>query len=202
MLAASNKGNASGTDGRFQRSARSKAAIVNALYELVGEGLTEPTADQVAERASIGSRTVFRHFKDMETLYGAMDALIEARYGPTFAAPVPKCALKERVGKFIERRVTVYEGIGPYKRAANLKRAHSKFLEDRHAVLVRRGSQDLRRWFPELKNAKPSTVHALELVTSFEAWDRLRSDQRLGTKRASEAMRDAISALLGLRDRK
>jgi hypothetical protein len=40
-------------------------------------------------------------------------------------------------------------------------------------------------------------VHALELVTSFEAWDRLRVDQRLGKQRAAEVMKQAMSALLG-----
>jgi hypothetical protein len=43
------------------------------------------------------------------------------------------------------------------------------------------------------------TVHALELVTSFEVWDRLRVDQRLGKQRAAEAMKRAMSALLGAR---
>jgi len=43
------------------------------------------------------------------------------------------------------------------------------------------------------------TIHALELLTSLEAWDRLRSDQRLGKRRAAEAMKQAMTALLGVR---
>ncbi|MDH3623587.1 MAG: TetR/AcrR family transcriptional regulator [Myxococcales bacterium] len=183
-------------DGRFRRSERSKAAIVNALLDLIGEGTPEPTADEVAERAAIGSRTVFRHFKDMETLYAAMDAIIEARYGPMMAAPVPKCALKERISEFVARRTKLYEGVAPIKRAANIKRPHSEFLQERHEAAVRRLGKDLHRWFPELKNKKPATVHAIELLTSIEAWDRLRLDQRLGKKRAAEAMENALSALL------
>jgi AcrR family transcriptional regulator len=50
-----------------QRGARNRAAIVAALLELVGEGELEPTAEQVAERACVGTRTVFRHFADMES---------------------------------------------------------------------------------------------------------------------------------------
>jgi len=48
-----------------------------------------------------------------------------------------------------------------------------------------------------MKNMATPTVHALELVTSFEAWDRLRTDQRLGKQRAADAMKQAMSALLG-----
>ena len=134
MLISDEKQQPAATDGRVRRSERSKAAIVHALFELIGEGVTAPTADEVAERASIGIRTVFRQFKDMDTLYGA---------------------------------------------------------------LVSRMRKDLRRWFPELKRMDAATMHALELVTSFEAWDRLRVDQRLGKQRAAEVMKQAMSALLG-----
>ena len=36
---------------------------------------------------------------------------------------------------------------------------------------------------------------ALELAASFEAWDRLRSDQRLSRRRALAAMERAVTAL-------
>lgn len=186
------------TDGRVRRSERSKAGIVHALFELIGEGVTAPTADEVAERASIGIRTVFRQFKDMDTLYGALDVLLNELYGPVFLAPVPEGSVEERITEFVARRGKGYEGIAPYKRAANIKRARSEFLQERHDTLVRRMSKDLRRWFPELKNMDAPTVHALELVTSFEAWERLRVDQRLGKRRAAEAMMQAMSALLGV----
>lgn len=196
MLISDEKQSPPATDGRVQRSERSRAAIVRALFELIGEGVTAPTADEVAERASIGIRTVFRQFKDMETLYGALDVLLYERYEPVFLAPVPEGSLGERIDAFVARRAKGYEGIAPYKRAANIKRARSKFLQERHEALVSRMSEDLRRWFPELNDMDAPTVHALELVTSFEAWDRLRSDQRLGRKRAAEAMKQAMSALL------
>ena len=196
MLTRDSERHARKVDGRFQRSERSKAAIVQALFELVGEGVPEPTADQVAERAGIGSRTVFRHFKDMETLYAELDSILEERYGPMMAAPVPECSIKERINEFVAQRARLYEGIAPYKRAGNIKRPHSEFLQARHAVLVRRLRKDLHHWFPEFKRKKPSVVSGAELLTSLEAWDRLRIDQRLGKKRAAEAMENALLALL------
>ncbi len=187
------------TDGRFRRSQRSKEAIVNALLELVGEGVVEPTADQVAERASIGIRTVFRHFNDMETLYAAMDDILVAQHLPRFAQSVPKCSLEERVSEFVARRSKFYESIAPYRRAANIKRPHSGVLQERHASTVRRLAQDLLRWFPELEKERSARRNAVELVTSLEAWERLRLDQRLGKARAAEAMEEALRALLRVR---
>jgi AcrR family transcriptional regulator len=197
MLISDEKQQPPATDGRVRRSERSKAAIVHALFELIGEGVTAPTADEVAERASIGIRTVFRQFKDMDTLYGALDVLLYQRYEPVLLAPVPEASIEERIEEFVARRTKGYEGIAPYKRAADVKRARSEFLQERHEALVSRMRKDLRRWFPELKNMDAPTVHALELVTSFEAWDRLRVDQRLGKQRAAEVMQQAMSALLG-----
>jgi AcrR family transcriptional regulator len=195
MRTASNKPAASSPDGRVQRGERSRKAIVTALFELIAEGVYEPTADQVAERAAVGIRSVFRHFSDMYGLYTAMDARIEEACAPFVIAPVPKGTLHRRGRAFVERRATLYEQIAPYKRAANAKRAHSEVLQDLHVSLVRRSAKDLHRWFPELGKAKPEVVHALELATSFEAWDRLRVEQRLGKQRAAAAMQCTVAAL-------
>ncbi|MBT5683609.1 MAG: TetR family transcriptional regulator, partial [Gammaproteobacteria bacterium] len=70
-----NKINAT-TDGRKLRSEDSKRRIVSAMLELVREGRMAPTAEEVAKRAEVGLRTVFRRFKDMESLYAEMSVAI------------------------------------------------------------------------------------------------------------------------------
>ncbi len=55
---------------------------------------------------------------------------------------------------------------------------------------------DLMRWLPELSDAPEDLVEALDQVTSFEAWDRLREEQRLATKRALAAMERSVVALV------
>ena len=57
--------NTESLDGRRQRSARSRAAIIEASFELMQEGVLAPTAQQIAERAGVGIRSFFRHFEDM-----------------------------------------------------------------------------------------------------------------------------------------
>ena len=63
------------TDGRRARGHVSRSRIVAAMIELVREGCVAPTAEQVALRADVGLRTVFRHFDDMESLYREIRAL-------------------------------------------------------------------------------------------------------------------------------
>ena len=91
-------------------------------------------------------------------------------------------------------RAALFERVAPYKRASNLKRGRSPFLADQHRKLVRQLRARLLRWLPELRDAPADLVEALDQATSFEAWDRLRSDQRLGRPRARAAMERAVKA--------
>ena len=52
-------GPATALDGRVRRGARNRQTIVDALLDLVGSGILRPTAQQVADRAGVGIRTVF-----------------------------------------------------------------------------------------------------------------------------------------------
>ncbi|MBV5268573.1 MAG: TetR/AcrR family transcriptional regulator, partial [Burkholderiaceae bacterium] len=62
------------SDGRFNRSVVTRKKIVSALTSLVYEGYLSPTAEQVAQRADVGLRTVFRHFDDLNSLYSEIGA--------------------------------------------------------------------------------------------------------------------------------
>jgi AcrR family transcriptional regulator len=188
-------GEAEALDGRLARSKRSRAAIVEAMLALVGEGVASPTAEQVAQRARVGIRTVFRHFRDMESLFAAMDARIEADVAPRFSGPPPAGDAEARLRALLARRCRLYEAIAPYHRAGALRRPDSPFLRGRQAALVRRLRTELRRWLPELEHAPGDLVEGLDLLTSFEAWDRLRSDQRLGPVRARDVLARAALSL-------
>ena len=183
-------------DGRVRRSQRSGHAIVAALMELVGEGVLEPTAQQVAMRAKVGIRTVFRRFSDMESLFAEMHARLQAEAVPLLLGSRPNGTLTERARALVRQRGAFFGRIAPYKRSGNLKRWRSPFLRDRHALLVRELRADLLRWLPELRRAPAAIVDALDLTTSFEAWDRLRSEQHLGTARAQAVVERTVLALV------
>jgi AcrR family transcriptional regulator len=184
------------TDGRMRRSQRSGHAIVEALLELVGEGTVEPTAQQVAQRAGVGIRTVFRRFSDMESLFAEMDARLQAEALPLLVGGQPRGTIAERARLLVQQRCAFFERISPYKRAGNLKRPRSAFLSSRHAMLVRELRRDLQRWLPELQSKPADLVDALDLATSFEAWDRLRTEQRLSNQRVLATMQRIVSALV------
>src|SRR5262245_8040613 len=95
-------------DGRVRRSEKSRAAIVTARFDLVGEGVVRPTAQQVAERAGVGIRSVFRHFDDMESLYAAMNARLRAEVLPLLRDETVTGTLRTRALALVERRVRLF----------------------------------------------------------------------------------------------
>ena len=76
-------------DGRSLRSERSRQMIADALYELVGEGVLLPTGEQVALRAGLSLRTVFRLFDDRDGLFRSMDERLRAEIMPQLEKSPP-----------------------------------------------------------------------------------------------------------------
>ena len=62
-------------DGRRLRSDRSRQVIVEAMLQLINEGNLVPTAQQIANHAKVGIRSVFRHFEDMEAIFATADQI-------------------------------------------------------------------------------------------------------------------------------
>lgn len=183
-------------DGRRKRSHASRQRIVDAVRALIREGQVAPSAEDVAARADVGLRTVFRHFEDMDSLYREVSAATFAEVAPLLAAPVPAGSLDERLRATIEQRAAVFEAIMPFKIAGEAQRHRSKFLRQDHDGLVQLQRTRLRAVLPSDVRADRPTFDLLELLLSFEAWRRLRHDQHLSVASAKRALSVGTSALL------
>lgn len=185
-------------DGRARRAARSRASIEDALFALVGEGVLQPTAQEVAARAGVAVRSVFRHFDDLDGLFASLDARLRREAVPLLRDPDPRASLAERIVALVRQRARIFDRIAPYKRSADLHRGRSPFVRSRHQHLVGELRERLRLWLPELFTAAANVQEAVELVLSFEAWERLRSGQALPRARAIAVVEHTVCALLGL----
>ncbi len=192
---------AAALDGRFRRGERSRQAIVAALFELVGRGVLRPTAQQVADQAGVGIRSVFRHFSEMDSLYAAMDARLEGDAIQILRGGARGGKLEERIAGLVRQRVALFERVAPYKRSANLQRWRSRFLQGRHQYMQRALHEDQLEWLPELAKAPAELVEAIDLALSFEAWDVLRGDRKLSAKLAAAVLERTVRALVQTRTR-
>jgi AcrR family transcriptional regulator len=179
-------------DGRRRRSQDSRARIVAAMLALVRENETTPSAEQVAERAGVGLRTVFRHFTDMDSLYREMMVVIEAELHKVVTRPFKGETWRERIIELIERRAPAFERIGPFRRAADAQRRQSPLLTNDQGRLAAVSREVLKRELPPEAGAGSIKFETLDLLLSYEAWSRLRREQGLSIKRAKEVLEAAV----------
>lgn len=183
-------------DGRRRRAEDSRARIVQAMLDLVREGDVSPSAELVAARADVGLRTVFRHFKDLDSLYREMSAVIEDELMTLVRTPFKSATWRERVLELVERRGWAYERIAPFRRASEVHRHQSPALAVDHGKMVKISRDILRRELPAEFAKDRNRFEAIDMLLSFDAWNRLRRDQDLTPKRASEVLQAIIGALL------
>lgn len=183
-------------DGRRQRADESKRRIAQAMLELVREGDIAPSAETVADRAGVGRRTVFRLFNDMEGVYREMHAIMVTRLAPMFAAPFTGGAWRERLDEIVERRARMFEEMLPIKSAADAHRYRSAFLQKEHRKLTKLQRETMLAALPASVIAHTEMIEALDLTLSFEAWRRLRQEQKLPPKQAAGVLRRLVRALI------
>ena len=184
------------SDGRHQRSRDSKRKIVTAMLELVRAGVIAPTAEEVAARANVGLRTVFRRFKDMESLYVEMSLAISQKVAPLLDEAPSHEDWRQNFRQLLERRLQLYEIIMPYRIAANAMKLKSHILLSRHSELVRDERKLLRGVLPGFLLADPVLAEALEAALSFDMWNQLRNDQDLNVIEATAVVQKFCTALL------
>lgn len=187
---------ANATDGRVLRGERSHTRIVQALYELIREGHVDPTADQVAERAGVGTRTVFRQFEDLESLYRSLGERVQAEVLAQIDIAPPTGRLIDDLTAAIERRRRIFEHVAPFRRASRRVAHSSPFLKAQELTLAKALRIGLLAILgPHLPDDAEDVIEALDLVMSFEAWDRLRVEQKLSVKRAERVIFHSATTL-------
>lgn len=182
-------------DGRRRRGLDSRDRIVAAMLDLMREGEVAPGAERVAARAEVGLRTVFRHFRDMDSLYAEMARVIEGELSDLLARPRAAGDEAGRLAEIVGRRADVYERIFPFKHASGMHRHRSAFLERGHARMVSILRDMLVRELPAAC-ADPMRREALDLLLSFESWSRLRREQGLTRDVALSVVLSAATRLL------
>ena len=183
-------------DGRTTRGQANRKQIVQALIELIREGHPAPTAEMVSARAGVGLRTVFRHFKDMETLYREMTNEVDAIVAPVLATPVVGNSLHEKLMHAIERRAAMFEKLAPLQAASLVHLHESEYLRDRQASTVELQRHLLKAFLPGELVKDKALFEAFDLVLSIETWLRLRRDQKLSVNAAKKVLQRSVEQLL------
>jgi len=164
-------------DGRRLRSVTSQNIIVDAMMVLIQRGILEPTAQQVADEAGIGIRTVFRQVQDKENLFSKMDEKVRAALQETLKkATNPRGNLEERIEGLIELEAEIFEKNLQFLRATLANKWKYRTLQKNYERNQRNIKSLLYTWIPELNNLSESKQILLTSVNSAGYWIELREN--------------------------
>ena len=179
-------------DGRRQRSARSREALIKASLELIDQGLLVPTAKQIADKAGVGIRSFFRHFDDMEALFAAADAHARDNVMNLFPRGHGHGDMAERISAFLDNQAEAYERLRNIILSTQAQLWRSPTLRQSYARDQAKLRDIIVSWFPELAGQAPALIEGLDALASFDMWHRLRHHQKLGVRES----KDILAALM------
>jgi len=189
------------SDGRTARSQRTRDSVVEALLDLLNDGNPRPTAREIAEQAGVSLRSVYVHFDDLEDLFLAAAGRHLERILPLLQKVPATGPLADRLTAFTDRQARLLEAIGPVQLAANLQEPFSPTIAEIRVTVRTAAHTELERVFgAELaQRPEPTRRHllvALELASSSNAWDVMRSREHFDENEARTTMRETLAALL------
>lgn len=186
-----------GAPGESRVRRRTRRRIALATLELLEEGVVRPTFAQVAQRAGVGRRTVFRHYEDLGALFFEVTRLNVIRHQELWQPLEARGSREERVRALARHRQRLFEAVRPLRRSASSLETRYPQVDELLQGGVRVNRAQLEAVLaPELEGAPRELVEALDAVASYEFWDRLRTRQRLGPRQAAATLERALLALL------
>lgn len=182
-------------DGRRQRSDRSRRQIIEAMFELTRIGVISPTAAQVAEKAGVGLRTVFRHFEDMDTIFEEITEELTAITMPLIAAPLKETHWRHQLSEIVDRNADIYELIFPWQVALITRRFRSDVLQRQYQREVKMLQSSIKSILPANVTKDRTLFAAIEVTLTFATWRRLREDQDLSPQMAKDTLKRTLTSL-------
>lgn len=191
-------------DGRQGRTARSRLAICEACLDLVQEGVLQPSADQVAERAGVSRRSIFNHFADLAELYDAVVEVGMQRYAPLLEEISDREPVARRVEQLARVRASFLEATAAFARAltaqALVGTAPDQALRvSRYAARLQQ--RQVEHLFErELRGLSPAeraqALDAMAAALSSPSWEFLRRIRGCSAARARAVVHRTLTSIL------
>lgn len=189
------------TDGRRQRSARTRQRLIEAYLELLEQHPNGPTSARIAEQAGCSQRSVYQHFPDLRTLgLAAADHAWRLASAQAGAREVDSDRLS-RIRSEVETRSAACDQWLPLWRSM-LRNQHDsgellrRVEWTRDTMLARLELMYQPELSARSEGERREVLIALEALTDFETWARMRQRHGLSVKAAREVWINAIDRIL------
>ncbi len=189
-------------DGRSARRQRIDAAVLDAVIELFADDLLTPRPEEVARRSGVSLRSVYRYFSDPAELLRAAMAHHLEKVTPLLRLPaIGEGPLEDRIDRFVESRLRLYEAIAPVARAARAAAPHNDAIRARYQRTRSLLREQVGRHFgPELRRLpaghRRAVTDGIDALFQLEGYDHLRQELGRSPARTADTQRQLLRTLL------
>ena len=191
-------------DGRHARRDRNRLAVVDAMLSLYAAGNLDPSSDEIAERAGLSPRSLFRYFDDLDDLVRVAISRQYERLQPVTKLDVStNDPIVERIDRLVAQRLGLFERIGSVGVVSRVREPFQPVIASELAIFRTFLRHQLEQLFaPELAQLGvagcANAVATIDVLTSFESLRLLRDDQQLTQPQITGALTEALTRLLGV----
>ena len=188
-------------DGRRARRDRNRAAVIDAVFDLLDDG-SFPTTEALAARAGVSVSSVFRYFDSLDDLVRETIDQHFDRFGHLFEVPsLGSGSLDARIRAFVGARLDLHESVAPVARLARARAYDQPLIAERLTETRITFVRQIRAHFvDELRGRSGSdaddAVHVVDAMTSFETWDLLRSTHQRSRRQIRRAWIAGVTSVL------
>lgn len=163
-------------DGRTLRRTRNRTAVIDALLSIIREGNLHPGASEIADRAGVSHRSIFRYFDDLDDLVRtAIDhAFVEA--GPLAQIPdIGTGTLDERIASFVDSRIALFELVDGTMQLARMRAPKIPSIDEGLAEIAQVFQDQIAVHFvSELgttgADERPLLIDGILVLTSYDSF--------------------------------
>ena len=189
-------------DGRTLRRSRNRTAVVNSMVALIQEGNLQPSAIEIADRAGVSHRSIFRYFDDLDDLmrtsinHAFIDAASVGRIEELGTG-----TLDERIAAFTDARLTLYRHVDGAMQVSRMKAPSIPAIDQTIGTIAKASRKQISRQFaPEVgTRSAPEVELLIDAVLVASSYDAFSIHMRLldsSPDRLRAAMIYSLSSLL------
>ena len=185
------------TDGRKLRAENRRKKIYDTLLSFYREGNYCPSIAEIEKRSGVSRRTLHHLFKNADGLAASVAENLRPTYSKLYHFEPTGGSLEQRIKTLVRHRAKLYEVITPTRKATIFSMSQIPSLARSHQNSHQTLRDHVRHQFKEELTAGPqSLLETLDLLTSWDTWNRLRTVQKLTVKNAISLICELVAIQL------
>lgn len=193
-------------DGRTVKGLRIRQQVRESLLiaytDLIRSGVPVPTTREIAARARLSPRVIFKHFSDLRALRLESFNRMQALSSEFLSEEIPdRASAAERLELFVQKHMRRLEFVTPIHRTAAMVESVDPDVAKAMKVARDAAAKDLERTLgPTLKPFsradRRALLMSLHMICSWPSWETLRTQYQMSPRLARALVSDLAHTVL------